>query len=236
MGTQSGASRWRRDVQARVGVPSTAASVTPRPWRLDGYLLTRRLQVPVLVRSETRKALELSRYMRPKRSHKSRRRVALSHRRTYALYMVEKAPFRAIGVHHMSVGHGIMLQVERHTQWVVGSVPFNLLLGAWSQLPWPVLKWATSIACSDDCRRHRRRHPSEHRIGTLNMGIWARSPSGVGLLGPRCYGTGLQTADRQSQRPKPCPRSLLEMPPPTPHAMGATVEHIESHTVSIRTH
>ena len=33
-----------------------------------------------------------------------------------------------------------------------------------------------------------------------------------------------------------CPGSLVRRSPPTPLAMGATVDHMESHTVSIHTH
>ena len=33
-----------------------------------------------------------------------------------------------------------------------------------------------------------------------------------------------------------CPNSLVRRSPPTPLAMGATVEHMESHKVSILTH
>ena len=45
-------------------VPSTAASVTAHPSRLDGDTLAHRLRVPIQVRRKTRKAFQHSRYIR----------------------------------------------------------------------------------------------------------------------------------------------------------------------------
>ena len=55
---------WRRASFAHV--PAAAVSDVARPCGLDGHLHTRHAQVPVLVRSRTRVALERERYMRPK--------------------------------------------------------------------------------------------------------------------------------------------------------------------------
>ena len=52
-----------RDVHARV--PSTAASGTARPCRVDGDTVAYRLRVPIQVRSISRNAFEHSRYRRP---------------------------------------------------------------------------------------------------------------------------------------------------------------------------
>ena len=62
MGTHFGRSRRHPDVHARV--PSPTASVTPWPSRLDGDMEAWRLHVAVKTRYASRKALELSRYMR----------------------------------------------------------------------------------------------------------------------------------------------------------------------------
>ena len=57
-----GPSRWPRAVQPRV--PSTAASDTVRPCRLDGDMETRRLHVPQKTRGRTREAFKHSMYLR----------------------------------------------------------------------------------------------------------------------------------------------------------------------------
>jgi hypothetical protein len=62
--TPSAVAIWRRASFAHV--PAAAVSDVARPCRLDGHLHTRHAQVPVLVRSRTREALERERYMRPK--------------------------------------------------------------------------------------------------------------------------------------------------------------------------
>ena len=57
-----GRSRRRRDAYARV--PFTVASDTAQPNRLDGVTHTRRLRDPVQTRCKTRKAFDVSGYMR----------------------------------------------------------------------------------------------------------------------------------------------------------------------------
>ena len=44
---------------------------------------------------------------------------------TYPSEMVEKAPFRVFGSDHSRMGKSYMLQVERRTQWDVGSAPIE---------------------------------------------------------------------------------------------------------------
>ena len=62
VGTHFRTARCPRPSKPRV--PSTAASGTAQPCRLDGSFVTRRRKGPVKVRGKTRKAFKHSRYMR----------------------------------------------------------------------------------------------------------------------------------------------------------------------------
>ena len=105
------------------------------------------------------------------------------------------------------MGHNHALPSNPGTQWVVVSAGI-----AWERAVMGRSQMVEAFSLSsDDRRRHRRRHPSEHRRHTLNMGTWA--------------GTGKALAWY----------IVSVMSPPPPLAMGATVGHTGSHKVRIPT-